>query len=274
VLAALLLYQRFAAPSPLVHSLQLGGQAAPAAVRQPGESPIYRSWATGQGTPLQVRPAGGVKSVDAAARAPPPSVLPGKPLPPIKQRYILDTPVSLLFLIQLTPADPRRARRGRAPRAPRTARAVPGPRERRRHPHRGAPPARADDLAPDPPPRARQRAPPPPRHPRPPAPPPGRPEREGPPGARRGRRARLRRRRPRCPPQEHAGPPRRRPRGQGVPPRQAVGGALGRGRGRRRARAAREHLVRRLRLVLRPPWRGPLRHAHGETPPDYPDTRR
>lgn len=93
LLAALLLYQRFAAPSPLVHSLQLGGQAAPAAVRQPGESPIYRAWATGQGTPLQVRPAGGVKSVDAAARAPPPSVLPGKPLPPIKQRFILDTPV-------------------------------------------------------------------------------------------------------------------------------------------------------------------------------------
>lgn len=52
LLAGLLVYQRFFQPSPLVHSLQLGGQAAPAQVRQPGESPTYRSWATGQGTPV------------------------------------------------------------------------------------------------------------------------------------------------------------------------------------------------------------------------------
>ncbi|BEJ13701.1 hypothetical protein CspHIS471_0308750 [Cutaneotrichosporon sp. HIS471] len=94
VLVVLLLYQRLSTPSSLVHSLQLGGQAAPAAVRQPGESPIYRAWATGQGTPLQVRPAGNVRTADMAARAPPPSVMPGKPLPPIKQRYILDTPLT------------------------------------------------------------------------------------------------------------------------------------------------------------------------------------
>ncbi|GMK53536.1 hypothetical protein CspeluHIS016_0101220 [Cutaneotrichosporon spelunceum] len=94
VLVVLLLYQRLSAPQSLVHSLQLGGQAAPAAVRQPGESAVYRAWATGQGTPLQVRPASAVKTVDQAAHAPPPSVLPGKPLPPIRQRYILDTPLT------------------------------------------------------------------------------------------------------------------------------------------------------------------------------------
>lgn len=54
ILAGLLIYQRFGKPSSLVHSLQLGGQAAPAQVRQPGESPTYRSWATGQGTPVRI----------------------------------------------------------------------------------------------------------------------------------------------------------------------------------------------------------------------------
>lgn len=54
VLAVLLVYQRLSTPNSLVHSLQLGGQAAPSHVRQPGESPTYRSWATGQGTPVRI----------------------------------------------------------------------------------------------------------------------------------------------------------------------------------------------------------------------------
>ena len=54
VLVVLALYHRFYAPAPLVHPLLLGRQAEVSSVRQPGESGIYRSWATGQGTPVSL----------------------------------------------------------------------------------------------------------------------------------------------------------------------------------------------------------------------------
>jgi hypothetical protein len=56
VLAALLLYIRFfALPSPLVHPLLLGKQSDVSAVRRKGETGIYRSFATGQGSPVSLR---------------------------------------------------------------------------------------------------------------------------------------------------------------------------------------------------------------------------
>lgn len=56
VLVILALYQRFWGAAPMVPPLMLGTQSAPASVRQPGESPMYRSWATGQATPVCARP--------------------------------------------------------------------------------------------------------------------------------------------------------------------------------------------------------------------------
>lgn len=53
VLAALLVYLRFfSRPEPLVHPLLLGKQSEVSKVRQEGETGIYRSWATGQDTPV------------------------------------------------------------------------------------------------------------------------------------------------------------------------------------------------------------------------------
>ncbi|KAK4686758.1 hypothetical protein P7C73_g3360, partial [Tremellales sp. Uapishka_1] len=64
VLTSLLVYIRFfARPSPLVHPLLLGKQSDVSSVRKQGESGVYRSWATGQGSPLQVRPANSLKTV-------------------------------------------------------------------------------------------------------------------------------------------------------------------------------------------------------------------
>lgn len=54
VLVLLALYRRFWGATPMVPALMLGSQSAPASVRQPGESPMYRSWATGQATPVGV----------------------------------------------------------------------------------------------------------------------------------------------------------------------------------------------------------------------------
>lgn len=53
VLAGLLVYLRFfSRPEPLVHPLLLGKQSEVSKVRQEGESGVYRSWATGQDTPV------------------------------------------------------------------------------------------------------------------------------------------------------------------------------------------------------------------------------
>ena len=53
ILAVLLIYHRFfSAPSPLVHPLLLGKQSDVSAVRRKGETGIYRSFATGQGSPV------------------------------------------------------------------------------------------------------------------------------------------------------------------------------------------------------------------------------
>jgi long-chain acyl-CoA synthetase len=49
---AVLLYSRFSRPSPLVHPLLLGKQSEVSAVRKEGETGVYRSFATGQGTPV------------------------------------------------------------------------------------------------------------------------------------------------------------------------------------------------------------------------------
>lgn len=52
-LACLLGYYRFfSRPEPLVHPLLLGKQSEVSSVRKQGESGVYRSWATGQGTPV------------------------------------------------------------------------------------------------------------------------------------------------------------------------------------------------------------------------------
>lgn len=53
VLAGLLVYLRFfSRPEPLVHPLLLGKQSEVSRVRQEGETGVYRSWATGQDTPV------------------------------------------------------------------------------------------------------------------------------------------------------------------------------------------------------------------------------
>lgn len=49
---SLLLYDRFARPSALVHPLLLGKQAEVSPVRKEGESGVYRSFATGHGSPV------------------------------------------------------------------------------------------------------------------------------------------------------------------------------------------------------------------------------
>lgn len=48
----LLLYSRFSRPTALVHPLLLGKQAEVSPVRKEGESGVYRSFATGHGTPV------------------------------------------------------------------------------------------------------------------------------------------------------------------------------------------------------------------------------
>ena len=54
LLLGLLVYNRlFAQPQPLVHPLLLGKQSEPSAVRKEGETGVYRSWATGHGTPVR-----------------------------------------------------------------------------------------------------------------------------------------------------------------------------------------------------------------------------
>ncbi len=53
VFTSLLIYHRFfATPNPLVHPLLLGKQSDVGNVRKPGETGVYRSWATGQGSPV------------------------------------------------------------------------------------------------------------------------------------------------------------------------------------------------------------------------------
>lgn len=55
-LVVLLIYLRFfSRPEPLVHPLLLGKQSEVSNVRNEGETGIYRSWATGQGTPVSVQ---------------------------------------------------------------------------------------------------------------------------------------------------------------------------------------------------------------------------
>jgi long-chain acyl-CoA synthetase len=57
ILLALLAYLRlFSRPEPLVHPLLLGKQSEVSNIRQEGETGIYRSWATGQGTPVSFTP--------------------------------------------------------------------------------------------------------------------------------------------------------------------------------------------------------------------------
>jgi long-chain acyl-CoA synthetase len=51
-IVAVLFYERVSKPSPLVHPLLLGRQAEVSPVRQEGESGVYRSFATGHGTPV------------------------------------------------------------------------------------------------------------------------------------------------------------------------------------------------------------------------------
>lgn len=52
-LASLLIYFRFfTAHTPLVHPLLLGKQSDVSSVRRKGETGIYRSFATGQGSPV------------------------------------------------------------------------------------------------------------------------------------------------------------------------------------------------------------------------------
>ncbi len=50
---AVLLYERISKPTALVHPLLLGRQAEVSSVRQEGESGVYRSFATGHGTPVR-----------------------------------------------------------------------------------------------------------------------------------------------------------------------------------------------------------------------------
>lgn len=53
VLAFVAVYLRFFShPTPLVHPLLLGKQSDVSAVRRKGESGVYRSFATGQGSPV------------------------------------------------------------------------------------------------------------------------------------------------------------------------------------------------------------------------------
>ncbi|WVQ64344.1 uncharacterized protein L199_002506 [Kwoniella botswanensis] len=100
LLATLAIYHRFfSTPQPLVHPLLLGKQSEVSSVRKSGETGIYRSWATGQGAPLTVRPANSVKIVSDVANGP-------KVTDPTKQRWILDVPITdegLSEIIRLLP---------------------------------------------------------------------------------------------------------------------------------------------------------------------------
>ncbi|ORY27329.1 hypothetical protein BCR39DRAFT_560061 [Naematelia encephala] len=99
LLVILALWHRFSTPTPLVHPLLLGKQAEVSSVRKKGETGVYRSWATGQGSPLTVRPANGVKVVR--------DVLPEPKGPEGAQpRCILDTNLSdeaLSEILRLVP---------------------------------------------------------------------------------------------------------------------------------------------------------------------------
>ena len=54
LLLILIVYLRlFSRPGPLVHPLLLGKQSEVSNIRKEGETGIYRSWATGQGTPVR-----------------------------------------------------------------------------------------------------------------------------------------------------------------------------------------------------------------------------
>ncbi|WVQ82846.1 hypothetical protein IAT38_004981 [Cryptococcus sp. DSM 104549] len=104
VLAVLAIYHRFfSVPEPLVHPLLLGKQAEVTGVRNSGETGVYRSWATGQGTPFTVRPANTVKTVQDLVTLP--KNPPRKPVGPT-QRIILDvqlTDEALKEIIRLIP---------------------------------------------------------------------------------------------------------------------------------------------------------------------------
>ncbi|KAL7423590.1 hypothetical protein Q5752_001170 [Cryptotrichosporon argae] len=89
-LLALALYAR-AQKTPLVHPLLLGKQAEPGPVRREGETAVYRAFATGHGTPLQVRPANTVKTVN--------DVVASKPG---VERVILDTNLTDDGLAEIT----------------------------------------------------------------------------------------------------------------------------------------------------------------------------
>ncbi|WRT63250.1 uncharacterized protein IL334_000153 [Kwoniella shivajii] len=100
LLATLLIYHRFfSTPQPLVHPLLLGKQSEVSTIRKSGETGVYRSWATGQGAPLTVRPANSVKVVQDVVNGP-------KASDHRKQRYILDVPLTdeaLTEIIRLIP---------------------------------------------------------------------------------------------------------------------------------------------------------------------------
>ncbi|WWC57626.1 uncharacterized protein I303_100158 [Kwoniella dejecticola CBS 10117] len=96
LLATLAIYHRFfSTPQPLVHPLLLGKQSDISTVRKSGETGIYRSWATGQGAPLTVRPANSVKVVSDIVTGP-------KITDPKKERYILDVPITDEGLTEIT----------------------------------------------------------------------------------------------------------------------------------------------------------------------------
>jgi long-chain acyl-CoA synthetase len=102
-LLVLIVYLRlFSKPEPLVHPLLLGKQSEVSNIRKEGETGVYRSWATGQGTPvcsfipeyramaddqLSVRPASTLKTVKDVVSGP-------RMGPRVDQRCIMDTPVS------------------------------------------------------------------------------------------------------------------------------------------------------------------------------------
>ncbi|WWC90156.1 uncharacterized protein L201_005089 [Kwoniella dendrophila CBS 6074] len=99
-LATLAIYHRFfSTPQPLVHPLLLGKQSDISSIRQNNETGVYRSWATGQGAPLTVRPANSVKVVSDVVNGP-------KITESTRQRYILDVPLTdegLSEIIRLIP---------------------------------------------------------------------------------------------------------------------------------------------------------------------------
>ncbi|WWC67281.1 uncharacterized protein I206_101189 [Kwoniella pini CBS 10737] len=96
LLATLAIYHRFfSTPQPLVHPLLLGKQSDISTVRKSGETGVYRSWATGQGAPLTVRPASSVKVVSDVVTGP--KITDSK-----KERFILDVPITDEGLTEIT----------------------------------------------------------------------------------------------------------------------------------------------------------------------------